>query len=462
MTRRPTVVDPPSRLASLDVFRGLVMLVLIPDTYGGFSFYAMAARDPDNPIWGFLARLFTHAQWSGCTIWDLVMPAFLFTIGVAIPYSYSARKDRGDSDAWIFTHAVLRALALLILGVELQLSIHTVGDIVWPFVILALGLPLPALVAGLFRQSGSRGGHAFELAWWGAVLAASALRLDRHVGDLRVIALHDILPQVGLGYVFVFALSRYSVRTRALASVGILFAYWLAFLLFPSPGSGFDPRAAGLAPGDQVFTGYFAHWNKNTNLAASFDRWLLNLFPTAKTYVSNEHGYQTLNFIPSIVTMLFGTVAGDHLRRALPRERIRNGLLGAGGLAVFGGVILGWIACPIVKSIWTPSWTVFSAGVVTLALGGLYHAVDVRGARARSDRASRAWTLPFVVAGRNPILLYMLALHYRWWIVEVWRRGFGRALFAGYWGPLLESVACGLSLWLVACAAYRLRIFIRI
>ena len=116
--------------------------------------------------------------------------------------------------------------------------------------------------------------------------------------------------------------------------------------------------------------------------------------------------------------------------------------------------MLGWAACPIVKSIWTPSWTIFSAGLVTVALGCLYHVVDVRG--------YHAWTLPCVVAGLNPILLYTLALHYRWPVVEVWRRGLGPALFAGYWGPVLESVACGLSLWLVAYAAYRLKLFVRI
>ena len=80
--------------------------------------------------------------------------------------------------------------------------------------------------------------------------------------------------------------------------------------------------------------------------------------------------------------------------------------------------------------------------------------VDVRGARS--------WVLPFVVAGRNPILLYTLAVHSSLVDREVWRRALGRALFAGYWGPVLESVACGLSLWLVACAAYRLKVFVRI
>ena len=446
--------DRAPRLLSLDVFRGLVMLVLVPNVYGGFSFYEMAARDPQSPVWPFLARQFTHAQWSGCTIWDLVMPSFVFMIGVAIPYSYAARKGRGESDAWIFAHAVFRAVVLLVLGVELQMTIQTRADLLWPFLILAVGLPVPALIARRLGVGGTHGERAIIVLWWGTIVVASVFRLSSHVYQMRGIAFHDILPQVGLGYVFAFIVSRYALRVRALTALAILFAFWLAFLIFPLPGPGFSSTAVGVAPGDELFLGYFAHWNKNTNLAAAFDRWFLNLFPTTEPFAFNTHGYETLNFIPTIVTIVLGTIAGDYLRGDRPRVQTRNGLLTAGGFGVFGGLMLGWAACPIVKSIWTPSWTIFSAGLVTVALGCLYHVVDVRG--------YHAWTLPFVVAGLNPILLYTLALHYRWPVVEVWRRGLGPALFAGYWGPVLESVACGLSLWLVAYAAYRLKLFVRI
>src|SRR5262249_31559866 len=151
---------------------------------------------------------------------------------------------------------------------------------------------------------GARGEHVITAVWWVAILSASVLRLCLSFGRLRGFALHDILPQAGLGYVFAFALSRLCLRNRAPASVGVLAAYWLAFLLFPVPGPGFDVRAVGVEPGDQVFTGYFAHWNKGTNLAAAFDVWFLNLFPTPEPHVFNPHGYQTLNFIPTIVTMV--------------------------------------------------------------------------------------------------------------------------------------------------------------
>src|SRR5207253_37430 len=68
-----------------------------------------------------------------------------------------------------------------------------------------------------------------------------------------------------------------------------------------------------------------AHWNKHTNFAAAVDRWLLNETPrqeepwpadgSAKPqrFWINEGGYQTLNFIPSMATMLFGVMAGQLL-----------------------------------------------------------------------------------------------------------------------------------------------------
>jgi heparan-alpha-glucosaminide N-acetyltransferase len=443
-----------TRLTSLDVFRGLVMLLLIPDVYGGLSFYAMAARDPHNPLWSFLAQQFTHAQWSGCTIWDLVMPSFVFIIGVSIPHSHAARKRGGDPDAWILAHAVFRALALLVLGIELSMAIKTVTDVLWPFLLLALGLPIPMLIAKLLHASEARSRYTIETVWWASILCASGLRIYLQFHQLRGFALHDILTQVGLAYVFAFMTIRYRATVQGLIAFGILLAYWLAFLIYPLPGPGFDLASVGVSPGDEVFTGYFAHWNKNTNLAAAFDTWFLNLFPNQEPYLFNAHGYQTLNFIPTTVTMMVGVIAGEYLRSDRPRERIRDGLLGAGGFALVGGLLLGWVVCPIVKSIWTPSWTIFSAGFALIVLGFQYHTIDVRG--------GRSWTFPFIVVGRNPLLLYTLALHYRWWIVGAWRRAFGPLLFEGYWGPIMECVACGFSLWLLACVLYRLNLFIRI
>jgi heparan-alpha-glucosaminide N-acetyltransferase len=49
---------------------------------------------------------------------------------------------------------------------------------------------------------------------------------------------------------------------------------------------------------EDLLPGFFGHWSKGLNVAADFDRWLLNLFPHAQPFITNAGGYTTLNFIP--------------------------------------------------------------------------------------------------------------------------------------------------------------------
>ena len=446
--------DQADRLTSLDAFRGAVMLLLIPNVYGGFSFYEMARRFPEDTVWALLARPFSHVQWTGCSIWDLILPAFLFTVGVSIPYSHAARRQRGDSESEIIGHAVLRAVALLMLGVFVQMPVQTRLDFLWPVLLLALGLPLPEKLAGILPGDRASAARGLRVLWWTAVLCICAIALVANFHRIEGFALHDVLPQIGLGYVFAFLLVNRGVAAQGLAAFSILVLYGLAFLLYPLPAAGLDLSRVGVMPGDQIFDGYFAHWNKNTNLAAAFDTWFLNLLPRSQPFLFDEHGYQTLNFIPSIATMIFGVMTGTFLRSGPPKAAVRNGLLKAGALGVTGGLLAGWLLCPIVKSIWTPSWTLFSAGCVLILFALFYQLADVSG--------RHRWALPFVVVGRNPILLYVIALKYSWWILETWRHALGPQTFAGYWGPVLEAAARGLTLWIVAWILYRLRIFIRL
>ena len=44
------------------------------------------------------------------------------------------------------------------------------------------------------------------------------------------------------------------------------------------------------------------------NPAWAFDVWFLNLFPRSKPFVANEGGYTTLNFIPTLGTMILGII----------------------------------------------------------------------------------------------------------------------------------------------------------
>lgn len=97
----PTPVSPAARqrLVSLDVFRGItVLLMIIVDDAGGF-----------------LPAL-NHSPWDGVTIGDFVMPFFLFIVGVSLTLAYKRVPERLEATK----KAVLRALKLFCLGLVLQ------------------------------------------------------------------------------------------------------------------------------------------------------------------------------------------------------------------------------------------------------------------------------------------------------------------------------------------------------
>jgi len=100
----------PDRLMSLDVFRGLTMLLLISHGFGIHE----ALRNNASMAW--LANQFEHAAWVGCTLWDLIQPAFTFIVGVAVPLSIARRKAQGATSPAIFKHVLWRAFALLALS----------------------------------------------------------------------------------------------------------------------------------------------------------------------------------------------------------------------------------------------------------------------------------------------------------------------------------------------------------
>src|ERR1043165_1692110 len=98
------------RLLSLDVYRGVIMVSLISF---GFSLRSLA----NDPRWGFLARQVDHSQWTGVVFWDLIQPAFMFMVGVAMPFAFAKRRDMGATRAELFKHALRRALGLIVIGI---------------------------------------------------------------------------------------------------------------------------------------------------------------------------------------------------------------------------------------------------------------------------------------------------------------------------------------------------------
>ena len=117
--------EPPAkneRLLSLDVYRGTVMLLLATSGLG----LAKAAKQGEGAFAEFLAFNRSHPQWNsqfaflGVSVWDLIQPAFMFIVGVSMPFSYEKRARLGQSYGSRMRHAWTRAILLTLLGVFLQ------------------------------------------------------------------------------------------------------------------------------------------------------------------------------------------------------------------------------------------------------------------------------------------------------------------------------------------------------
>ncbi|MCE9547315.1 MAG: hypothetical protein K8T25_17725 [Planctomycetia bacterium] len=199
-----------------------------------------------------------------------------------------------------------------------------------------------------------------------------------------------------------------------------------------------------------------AGWPKEGNPGQAFDVWLRNALPFNKPF--RNHAYYTLNFIPSIATMVFGLMAGELLQSPLRPWRKFGWLVGVGLLGMGAGLALdlGGV-CPLIKKIWTPSWTLFSGGACLVLLGAFYALVDLWG--------WRRWTLPAVVLGANSIAVYVVLELYCGWMVKTINQQVVHGIWPSIsvpWAATITSLLAVGAFWLVFYVLYRSRVFVRI
>lgn len=386
-----------ARNVAVDAYRGLVMVLMMAEV---LHLARVAQAYPGNWFWAVLGYNQTHVEWAGCSLHDMIQPSFSFLVGVALPYSIASRMRKGATFGPLFAHALWRSFLLVILGIFLR------------------------------SMSSTQTYFTFE----------------------------DTLTQIGLGYPFLFLLGFRSPRWQWGAFGAILFGYWLAWALYPAPGPGFNYAAVGV-PSDwhHNFTGFAAHWNKNSNLGNAFDQWFLNLFPRAHPFVDNGGGYLTLSFIPTLGTMILGLIAGRWYRTFAPKLPLKRFVI-AGLIGIAAGLLLHFTGiCPVVKRIWTPAWTLFSGGVCFLFLAGFSWLIDAKG--------YRKWSFPLVVVGMNSIAAYLIAHLCEDFVASSFRIHLGERPFqilgTGL-EPLLFGAAMLLTYWLMLFWMYRHKVFLKI
>jgi predicted acyltransferase len=297
------------RLLSLDVFRGIVItgmiLVTDPGTYAH--------------TW----HQFRHAEWNGATATDMIFPAFLFMVGLAIPFSIGSRAELGTSSTRSALRIIRRSIALFLLG----LGINGFPDYVWTT------LRLPGILQRI------------------AVCYALCAFLYLSVRERK---------QRDRTVVFVSV------------SVFLLAGYWAMLKLIEVPGIGrghLDPYGVLPAVVDRAVFGanHLWQWGIRTDGKITYD----------------PEGL--LSTLPALVPTLVGMIVGDRVRppQSASLASIRTlwlklFLLGV-GLIVIGLALSPWQ--PINKSIFTSTFSVLSTGVSLCVFSLLYACVDDYGLR---------------------------------------------------------------------------------
>jgi predicted acyltransferase len=347
------------RIASIDVFRGLTMLVML------------FANDIGDAVFGNLkdAPWWLHhmpSEVDGMTMNDVIFPTFLFIAGLSIPIALERRLARGDSLVRLCGHVVLRSLELIFIGV-CMVNMYVVnaeatgmsgalwqllllgGFILlwnryptfegmkgWPFIALrvaAAGLLIYLLV--IFR--GNLGGEIVWLRprWWG------------------------IIGIIGWAYL-VSALIWLAARDLGVAIMGAL-----GLLLAVRIGDHF---------------GFFDWW------PGIFKGYLLE--------PRNLAGYASA----VVGGLAIATLFRPNSPTKMPLSRIVWMLVFAAGFAATGFFLRPLMG--IHKSSVTPSWVLFSLAIACAIYAFLYWLIDVK-------KITR-WTAWLGMAGGNTLLMFML------------------------------------------------------
>jgi predicted acyltransferase len=235
----------------------------------------------------------------------------------------------------------------------------------------------------------------------------------------------NVLCQIAFGYVICFLITRMDFPRQVATAVAMLAGYWALFAIFPGPNGP---------------------WSPSGNVGAVIDLKLLGY---------NYSGYYTtINFIGNAVTILFGCWAGM-LLRTNRSHAYKLRVLAACSAA---GFILGLALQPfnpMVKRLWTDSFTFFSTGWVILMLIAFYWLIDVK--------QVKRWTFPLLVLGMNSIFIYSLGqIGIKGWLNRGLQSFTGNFKFLGDLGAIPQQILVLALLWYVCYWLYKRQIFFKI
>lgn len=340
---------PPQRVLSIDIFRGLTMLVMI--------FVNDLAGVQGLPWWTYHMPNGVN----GMTYVDVVFPAFLFIVGMTIPLSVERRLQRDGSQWKLWRHILLRFASLAILGIFIANSSKVDSRLTgvrmeaWSLI----GFVGAILLWNVYAEPSGTRTILFKCTGFAMLFAMLAI-FQRTTADGRALWLDfsywEILGLIAKAYLAVCILYVPLRRWR-----------WTPVVLLTLLCALNVASRAGLAP----FLRQIPYW-----------AWPFGRGDTASI---------TMAGIVASQILLTGAFAETFRQRAAWATGYAAALAAAGWL--FAGL-------GVAKNAGTPAWCLWCSAISVLLFLGLYWLVDVKGVAA--------WAKFARPAGANTLLTYLL------------------------------------------------------
>lgn len=337
------------RIISIDAFRGMTILTMV--------FVNELAGVSGMPPW----MKHMPADADAMTFVDAVFPAFLFIVGMSIPFALNSRILRGDSLPIVQMHILSRTLGLLVLGVfmvnteggyhdeNMPVSIHLWSLLFCVCTILTWNVYT-------FRQTGVK--WLLRMAGIaGLVILAFIYRGGETGTEHMTPQWWGILGLIGWAYLIscvLFQLFRRNIGALLILT-GICIAYYAV------GHSGWAKNSASL------------HFLLSQGGHASHTSIVLcGIILTLIFFDESKERSQNRRFAESFLFALLLFAAGYFLRPYYFVSKIYA----------------------------TPSWCLYSSGFCVLLFAALYWVTDVK--------KMGTWTAFFRPAASNPLLTYLL------------------------------------------------------
>lgn len=332
------------RIISIDALRGITIFVMI--------FVNELASIQHVPQW----MKHMPADADAMTFVDLVFPAFLFIVGMSVPFAFNARLIKGDSPKVIWTHTLKRALALIIIGVYMvnaEYGYDASKMIIAPAFWALLAYSMPILIWNKYPKDFS--------VWLKYIL--------QYGGMLVLIALYFLYVQKETG------------------ATGITPKWW---------------GILGLI-GWAYLISVIYYWLVSGRLWAMILFLVICIVANSANLTQGLILPEWLRFIAGHLTHASLVAAGTIISLLFFDKKNETKI----NWPVIGFIILffavGFSLRPyygISKIQGTPSWTLISAGICTILFYFLYWLMEIK--------KQTKWSEFFMPAAANPLLIYIL------------------------------------------------------